>query len=97
MSKYFFGSDEDRECVIDFKPTTPESASYYRLENRNIDFKIEVIDSNKVLNNLHSLLCNMILDCRSSKNKYLKLDEEDLSLLFEITGKKKSLKFWESV
>lgn len=96
MSKYFFGSDEDREYVVPFEHISKERASYHRLENSNMDYKIEVLDSNKALNNLHSLLCNMILDCRASEEKTLTLDEEDLSLLFEISGKTKTLKFWEN-
>lgn len=96
MSKYFFGSDKDRKCVIPFKHFTEKRASYHRLENSNMDYKIEVLDSNKALSNLHSLLCSMILDCRTSKEKTLTLDEEDLSLLFEIAGKTKTLDFWEN-
>lgn len=94
MSKYFFDTEEERKCIVPFEHFTEERARYHRLENSNMPYKIEVLDSDKALSELHTILCTMIVVCRGSKDKCITLDEEDLSLLFEIAGKQKSLDVW---
>ena len=81
--------------MVNFEHTSPETAQYYRFENFNIEDKIELIDSCKALFQLKELLCSMILDCRTKKSKTIRLDEEDLHLLYQIARKQKQINFSE--
>lgn len=84
MSKYFFNSDEQKECIVPFRHKTEEEARCYKIEY-DIKSKQELLDDSKALYNLYSLLFTMLADCR--KLKKIELDEEDCKLLFDMAYK----------
>ena len=94
MSKYFFNNDADKKYIVPFPHYTAEEALVHRLEDINMSYKIEVLDSVRALNMLRSILHSMVMSCRLSKTEMLTLDEEDLLFLCDVANKNKLLDFF---
>lgn len=88
-----FWFDKDKTFEKHTKPYEPTITNESMLEiSFSKEFQAEMYESYKVLSNLYSMLCTMLMCCRERKSKKMVVSEEDLLLLFKIAGKEIQLK-----
>ena len=87
MGYWFDKKNTKEKCT---QPYTPhwnlDNIKYARVEE-NPKWKAELLNDSEVLSKLYSYLMNMLMYCRGTKSKTMRVSEEDLLFLCEIAGK----------